>query len=307
MLVRSTGPLAEDFLLLTLGRSCHYLIGTPDNFYLFDPGLSVHVPMLLKRLNDHQYSLKQCAGVLLTHLHSDRIGGVPYIKQLHPEIPIIASSHLKMKLGQAAELQAIYESDLALSSKFALSHELKKIPPVDYAKLFTIDRTLSDSEQAALTDEISLRALSFPGHARDSLAYLIEPYNFLIVDEGVGYFNGREPPAPGFDDSIESGLNSLRKLLDVELRGLCMPNSGVLTAQLIRKHLSAVVQQTQDILSESRRAFGAGVTESEISAAILHSFYQSFAPDPLLSFNLQRSFEKFWQQILTTKGSISGD
>lgn len=297
MIIRSTGAIQPEVRLLTLGSSCHYCLGDTQDYYLVDPGLTAHIPALLKRLNDSQYQIRNCRGILMTHLHEDRIAGIPLLRKLNPNIQLFASPQQKVKLSDESFLKSLQQSDLQLSKQFDVTHPSEPIGPAELKSLFSISRVISDSDQLRIADDINLRVLSLSGHGNDSLAFFIEPYNFLIIDETAGYYNGRNLASPGFDLSIEDGIKSLKKFLDLEIAALCLPYSGVLTANLVRKHLTSVIQNSEDLVTETSKALASGKSKELILETIKENLFKPIVSDPLLEWNMQRSMNELWKQL----------
>lgn len=301
MLVRSSGQIDDELYLLTLGHTCHYLLGNSDEFVLFDPGLSAHFPMLLKRIESLGFPIQALSKVCLTHTHGDRIGNVPLLRQLNPQIEIIASPALRTKLANPDTLRTIFDSDLALSKHFSEMREAPKLSFEEFSKLLSVTRVINDSDVIRLKSGKEVRAIAFPGHTEESVAYQILPVQYVLVDEGIGYYRGRELAAPGGDWDQAQALASMRKISKIAISGLCFPEGGVLTGQLIRKHVEALEQNSADLFSECTRAHLNGIGDEEIRKSVRDGFYTSTAPDPVLQDNLEKSFEGLWRQVLARR------
>lgn len=303
MLIRATGPLHVDFLLLTLGQSCHYAVSDDSSFSLFDPGLSVHVPFLVKRLIQSNLPLKELQYVFLTHLHADRVGGLPYLRKLAPHLKVAGSPLMRTKLASPGFVKEIYEQDRALSSVYGLESADKPMSFDEYKEHFTIDKVVVDSDIIRFHSEIGVRVVNFPGHAQESLAYIIQPYRYLLADEGLGYYNGRKLAAPGGDTSLTQNVESLSKFNDLDIAGLCCPSVGVITGNLVRKHIQSIVQNTADLISECKAAFKSGIPEADMQFSIRESFYTTESADPTLRHNYERSFNEIWKQLAELKNA----
>ncbi|MBN8550732.1 MAG: MBL fold metallo-hydrolase [Deltaproteobacteria bacterium] len=301
MLIRSSGPIDETFHLLTLGHTCHYLFGTPQQFALFDPGLSSHCPMLLKRMESSAFPIKALEYIFITHLHADRIAGIPLLKRQNRKAVVVGNAAMQAKLSQDSFVREIYETDFALSKDFQVKVSEPALPYDEFKSLLKIDKVTTDSEIVNVQPNLQVRIVTAPGHTDHSLAYQILPQNFMIVDEGFGYYRGKDLAAPGGDWNQEEALKSIQKVSKIEVAALCFPEGGVLTGQLIRKHFQALAQNTSDLFSECLAAHQASISDEEIRASVLESFYTSEQADPVLQANMQASFEAMWKQILAKR------
>lgn len=301
MLIRTTGPIEDDFHLLTLGHTCHYLLGDSAEFYIFDPGLSAHCPMLLRRIHALELDPRALSHIFLTHLHADRIAGVPLLRRHCRKAQLVGTAAMRAKLSSADFVRSIFERDRELSKIFQVD---AKEPPVTFEEFFSAlqpDRIATDSEVFALRSGKQARLVSAPGHTQESVVFQILPYSLLVVDEGFGYYRGRELAAPGGDAGQDLAIQSIAKLARTAITGLCFPEGGVLTGQLVKRHLDAINQNTADLFSESARAHEIGMSDDEIRASIFNGFYLAEQADPVLKANLETSFEAMWAQVLARR------
>ena len=298
MLVRASGSIHPDLFLLTLGYSCHYLIRSGERFSIFDPGLSAHIPYLIQRIDKLGISLGKLDYIFLTHLHPDRIGGLPYMRKVAPSLKVAASPLMRTKLQSEEFVRALYDKDLLLSEIIKLPGPTEKLDFKEYRDLLSIDKIIVDADLFRFSEDLNMRVVSFPGHTSESLAYFIQPYHYLIGDEGLGYYSGRKFAAPGGDQSLPDMLTSIAKFNDLELAGICFPNTGVVTGSLVRKHLQAIVQNTEDMLTESSNAYMSRTPDSDIKFSIKDAFFTTDINDPLLANNLEQSYMAIWDQVL---------
>jgi glyoxylase-like metal-dependent hydrolase (beta-lactamase superfamily II) len=297
MLIRTTGPVGDGLFLLTLGESGHYLAHSGSSLSVFDPGLSVHVPALLKRVETLGFAPKQISHIFVTHAHADRMGGVPALRLALEEAgaaPKVVGSHLLARdLRAATALRAVFDADRALCSEFdhvpALSFEA-------FSAGMKLDRIIADSDIVPL-ESLTVRGIFTPGHTGTSFAYYINPGGHLIVDEAFGYYRGRLLAAPGGDDDLRAAQASIKKVQDLELTSICLPSAGALTGSLVRRHMHSVVQNTDDLFAECAKAFTEGIAREEIERSVREQFY-SGATDPSVRASLDRSFAAVWRQIL---------
>ena len=295
MLVRASGLIHPGLHLLTIGNTCRYIIGAPQSFILTDPGLSGQAELLEQRLRKLGFSTRGIRQVVLTHLHADRLGGVAALRRAGAQFELLGTALMAARLKDMAFIRELWEEDRELTRRCQLPHG--DLSAEAFGDLLQPDRTITESELLEPGDDLTLRIIPAPGHTPESLAVLVQPSSFLIVDEGFGFFQGRNLAAPGGDDSLQAALASITRCEKLDLAGLALPDSGVLTGQLARRHLAAVIQNTGDLVNETERAKAEGIPFEEIRGSIRDSFYRSSTRDPVLLANLDRTFAAVCRQL----------
>jgi hypothetical protein len=204
-------------------------------------------------------------------------------------------------MRQSDFASSTYEVDRELSAKFP--GQANSTPPSqkEFASSLQINKVINDSGNISIAQGLEVRAIVSPGHTAESLAFQILPKEHLIVDEGFGYFRGKDLSAPGGDLDQDKAIESIKKVAKIEVSSLCLPNTGYLTGQLIRKHLHSIPQNTEDLFLECAKAHSAGMSDDEIRASVFDSFYRTEDQDPVLQASLLASFEAIWRQVLTLR------
>jgi glyoxylase-like metal-dependent hydrolase (beta-lactamase superfamily II) len=301
MLIRSSSSVTPDFNLLTLGESCFYVLGEEGRFALFDCGASFHIAPLEERLSSFGLSLSDLSVLFLTNLSPERLGGLPYLKMKNPDLQVLGSAAMQTRISDAAFAESLFEEDQELRTNFPSLPAKETLSLSEYKDLLRINRVFPDSETFSLNENIGVRCFFASGHTSESIAYYVVPHNFLIIDQCFGYFRGKELAAPGADLDLLEAVKLIDSFKDIELAALCLPFSGVLTGNLIRKHLANIVQNTDDLFNECKEASAAGIVDEEIYEAVQTSFYSSTYRDPLLRVVMDRTLEAVWKQILRAR------
>lgn len=298
MLLRATGIVESNIFLLTFGSSCHYLVQGESTFSLFDPGLSVHITLLKRRLENLGLALSNLEKVCITHLHPERVGGIALLRKMAPKIKLLGSASMQNKLRDAAFVRSLYEQDCSLSRALVLPEPCELLEFEEFRAGLTIDSVVSDSDIIKFSSDVSARVVNSVGHTLDSLSYFLLPSRYAVVDEGYGYFRGRDLAAPGGDFDLQQSINSLNKIQKLDVTGLCLPFGGVLVGQLVRKHFAAVIQNTEDLLKECAKAHTERLDDVDILQALKDQFYTPDPSDPILSSGMQRTLDGIWEQVL---------
>lgn len=295
MLIRLSGEISQGVHLFTLGSSCHYMLAGKA---LFDPGLTIQFPLLVKRIENAGASLLDLQYVFLTHLHADRIAAAAMIKKINPEVQIVASHSIKQALAKTEIKQKIYADDLQFREKFKLNDALEPLDFNDFSQCLDINLVVRHGDAVKIDHNNSVRVMNVPSHTPESLVFYINPSNFLIVDEGLGYYHGNRLATPGADHSFTEMETAINKLINLQIAGLCLPTAGVLTGNLITKFFKDILINTKDMFDECFAAHKDGVEDAVIKESVWESFYKPEIDDAISMTNSQRSFEATWAKIL---------
>jgi glyoxylase-like metal-dependent hydrolase (beta-lactamase superfamily II) len=174
------------------------------------------------------------------------------------------------------------------------------ISPAEFEKAFVIDECIADSDIIAVGDETTVRANIQLGHSSSSLSYFIQPHEYLICDETLGYYRGRELPAPAPDVDRVQYRKTLAQLTKLELRALCLPFSGVLTGELLPKHIQKLTSTLDDIEEQCSQGLASGIQPEELLAALKAQIFSSPTRDPVLISAMDRSKEALFTQLLSS-------
>jgi len=265
-------------------------------FAVFDPGSSAHAEHLITRLESQGFNLKNLQFIFPTHLHPERISGIPLLRSRAPQAIFVASQQMKRMLSDKGFVAALHTEDQRMREE--LSAGVLKLSPAEITEGFKVDECLSDSDVIAIGDDTTMRANIQAGHSPCSLSYFIQPHEYLICDETLGYYRGRELPAPAPDDDRAQYRKSLAQIAKLELRALCLPYAGVLTGELLPKHLQRLNSTLDDIEKQFAQAAAGGVSHEEFRAALRSQVFNSLSRDPILTYAMERSFEALSTQLL---------
>lgn len=299
MLLRASSLIYERLYLISLGATCRYAITAEDgSIALTDPGASIHITSLDERLSRLGLKTSAIQHIFLTHLDADRIAGIPLLRRFAPQLKVFGTAAMYAELKRPEYVKQVWDEDQALSALYPSAQPSAHISFEEFSKSLCVDKVLVDSESYALDEDITLRSIPTPGHRPHSVAYLVVPHEFAIVDETFGYYRGRELCAPGGDFSITEAVNSVKKLNDITLSGIGFSYGGVITGALIKKHLAAIQQNTDDLIIEAKKALTNGFSHEEIEEQIRGAFYSTETNDPCLTQSLEKTYRSVLSQIV---------
>jgi glyoxylase-like metal-dependent hydrolase (beta-lactamase superfamily II) len=303
MFLRASGLIYERLHLVTFGATCRYAISAEDGgLTLTDPGAAIHVAALEERLSRLKLSLTNLRQVLITHLDADRVAGIPLLRRKNPKLKVYGTAAMHLALTDERFVRALYEQNQTISSWFDAPAEEIAIPFDEFRKALKIDKHLVETDSIAIDEDVTVRSLATPGHRPHSVSYIVVPHEFAIVDETFGYFHGRNLAAPGGDTNAREAITSMRKFNDIQLSGIGFSYGGAITGALVKKHLQAIAQNTEDLFAEVSKARKDGFSEQEVEQQVRAGFYTSERNDPCLQHSLDETFKAVMAQIKRGEG-----
>jgi len=120
----------------------------------------------------------------------------------------------------------------------------------DWVESFEVDKIIGDGDTIDLGEEVKVKAILLPGHTQDTTGYLVTPDSVLQAGEAVGGYHGRELCSCAFMGEYQDYIESLEKLMSLEIRGLGLPHAGTLRGGLASKHLISVREETERLHQE---------------------------------------------------------
>jgi glyoxylase-like metal-dependent hydrolase (beta-lactamase superfamily II) len=304
MLVRQTGKISSNVALISRGTQCNYGV-ISEKTLLIDTCPSFEVNALLKKLIEVEIDPKTLFGIALTHLHPEKVAGLIAIKERFPEIKIIATSKMEAILSSEEFLASLRNSDEIAAQTAGTESFLQDKSIAELRATLSPSMVIREGELLQLGKDCSIRIIAMPGHTDHSVAYLIQPNQVLVTDEGSGYFKLKGFTANGGDQSIEENLRSLKRIETLEISALALPHHGAITGNLIRRHLKTVQDYTAGMIAECREAFSLEMAEEEIFVGLRGAFYSDETLDNMSQLSITRSLDAIWSQIKNLKNQAT--
>lgn len=194
-------PGLHTFTGLIFGRV--YLIEDPDGLTLIDAGLPLAASQILIQLRAAGYAPEEVKRILITHAHSDHIGGLPALKKA-TSARVFAS---------ALERQAIVDN--LRSSSQILPESL-------------VDHTVAEGD---VIEEVmgGLKVLHTPGHTPGHIVFWQPWKKILFCGDVIVRWRklGLPPAKPTID--MEENKRSIRRLAKLGSRVVCCGHGKPLT------------------------------------------------------------------------------
>ena len=265
MWIKSSGDLSENIYQIITAVSSN-LVVTGEIAAIVDTSITSMHPHIIGEVSEIVGDPERLKYILLTHSHFDHIGGLPALRQYSPNAELVVSPALAAKLENKDLLEAALEKNKKAAE--ALGEEVD-ISLDDWCNAFNINRILGDGDTIPLGADVEMKLITCPGHVEDSTAYYVMPDSALIGDETLGSYYGRDKIACCFGTDSETYLESLDKLLGLEVKILGLPHGGALTGELAKKHLINLRGETERFQNHVKDQLEQGLLIDEIIAEIL--------------------------------------
>lgn len=197
------------------------------NTILVDCGFTGCFDQLQGALNQHNLTVKQLTGLVLTHHDHDHMGTAAQLKQENPQLTIYASkkeaayisaAEKPVRLSQAEQLQESLPAD---QQAFGLMfiEMLRKVKPIH------VDAILSDNQLLPWCG--GTRVLATYGHTPGHISLFIEADSAVIVGDALSVENGKLAIAnPQFTLDMKEAERSMSRLLSLNAKSYYCYHGG---------------------------------------------------------------------------------
>jgi 2-aminobenzoylacetyl-CoA thioesterase len=233
MIFSETGEVRDGFFVIGSPHVPLYLLKS-EKPVLIEGGISLLGEIYRKDVVD-RLGKASPEWILLTHVHFDHCGAVPYLKKAFPD----------MKVGASPESAEILKRPNAVKLIRALSESAREaVAGIDGALIlkdgfepFSVDAVLGDGDRIHVGGGLSVEVLSTPGHTRDFLSYYIPEKKILISSEAGGCAVNSGYISVDCLTDFDVYMASLNRLASLDAEVLCQGHRYVYTDHDVRAFL----------------------------------------------------------------------
>lgn len=206
---------------------------------LVDCGYPGFMPLIDTALHQHNFSLQQLTGIIITHADIDHLGALYAIKKACPHIKVYSSvveekyingKEKSPRLVQAEDMQASLPEDRRAGALQFIAM-LKSVQPV------TVDATLEEGEELSFLPGIQV--VYTPGHMPGHISLYEKKSKTLIAADAIVIENGYlEIANPQFTLDLPRAIASIKKIARLDIEKLICYHGGV-----VHKNIQELLQQ----------------------------------------------------------------
>src|SRR6056297_143034 len=180
------------------------------------------------------------AYLFLTHMHYDHCGSAAMLKNAFPGMQICCSEAGERVLERPRAIQTIRELNRSAIDHYKALGE--DVPGTSDFETFSVDRVLADGETVELGADLSLKAISTPGHTRDSMSFYVPEKKILFTGEAVGIMAANGYIFSEWLSDYNDYFYSMKQLAVLDVDILCLGHERMLTGGDAAAYIPRAIQ-----------------------------------------------------------------
>jgi len=220
-----TGEVRDGLFVIGSAHNPIYLVKS-EKPILIEGGISLLGEVYRRDLKERLGKARPVM-ILLTHVHFDHCGAVPYLKKTWQDMKVAASPESAEILERPNAVKLIKAlSESAGESVMGIDEELLV---KDGFEPFGVDMILHDGDSIEIGGGLSVRVLSTPGHTRDFLTYYVPEKKILVASEAGGCALSSGQISVDCLTDFEIYMKSFDRLASLDAEVLCQGHRCVYT------------------------------------------------------------------------------
>jgi len=232
---------------------------------LIEGGTGPTFPIIMEQVRSLGISPERIKYIALTHTHADHIGGIPHFKRIWPHIKLIGSSNADKILQKTELFHEYLLADTAIAQLMKAKDEIDELPPALKNYHFQLDSAVKEGDQIDLGNGVLWDVYETPGHSPCHISLFEEAEGTLAVGDATGFYVPEKDAFwPNYFVSLESYLDSIRKLATLPAKRAVLSHNHVITAN-VREHLQHAMNATEKYHHELLERLANGESAEKIA------------------------------------------
>jgi len=284
--IQKPGFIVDRILLLGSRQVSSYLV-MGDSYALVGGGTAWDVPLLEGQLDRFHVDRHRIRYLVVSHVHHDHCGAVPYLRRKYPWIEVVASEYGAGLLAKEKPVRLMKDLNARTLDRLGLPHSHDDVP-LSFENVSVAHR-VGDGDELDLGEGFTLQFYKTPGHSRCSMSVYIPQVKALLPGDSIPYpESGRAELTVTANHDYSDYLSSLAKLAPLPIAIVAYEHGGALNGEdaegIVGRGLKASLRQRDRIRA---RFLELGDVELLIEEIALK--YQSLKLFQLVPFDALRS------------------
>lgn len=249
--IEKPGFIVDRILLLGSRQVSSYLV-MGDSAAWVGGGTAWDVPRLEDQLDRFRVDRRRIRYLVVSHVHHDHCGAVPYLRRRYPWMEVVASAYGADLLAKEKPVRLMKDLNARTLDRMGRSHSHDDVP-LDFEDVSVAHR-VGDGDELDLGKGFTLQFLSTPGHSRCSMCVYIPQVKALFPGDSIPYPEpGRTELTVTANHDYADYLSSLAKLVPLPIAIVAYEHGGALTGRsaenIVSRGLEASLRQRERIRS----------------------------------------------------------
>ena len=207
--------------------------------------------------------------IFLTHSHYDHAYGAAYALEYWPDAKVVAGEYAA-KIFAKPTAKAVMRD---LDSKFAKTCGVDAYE--DKIDNLRVDIPVAEGDSVKAGD-MEFTVINLPGHTKCSVGYYCKEEKLLLSCETIGVFNGKDDVVPSVLVGYNMALESIDKVLKLDIEKVLAPHYGILTEDETKIYLEkakpTLIETTEKMVEMLKNK----CSKEEVAQMFKDKFYHGY-------------------------------
>lgn len=207
--------------------------------------------------------------IFLTHSHYDHAYGAAYALEYWPDAKVVAGEYAT-KIFAKPTAKAVMRD---LDSKFAKTCGVDTYE--DKIDNLRVDIPVAEGDSVKAGD-MEFTVINLPGHTKCSVGYYCKEEKLLLSCETIGVFNGKDDVVPSVLVGYNMALESIDKVLKLDIEKVLAPHYGVLDEEKTKIYLEkakpTLIETTEKMVEMLKNK----CSKEEVAQMFKDKFYHGY-------------------------------
>lgn len=207
--------------------------------------------------------------IFLTHSHYDHAYGAAYALEYWPDAKVVAGEYAT-KIFAKPTAKAVMRD---LDSKFAKTCGVDSYE--DKIDNLRVDIPVAEGDTVKAGD-MEFTVINLPGHTKCSVGYYCKAEKLLLSCETIGVFNGKDDVVPSVLVGYNMALESIDKVLKLDIEKVLAPHYGILTEDETKIYLGkakpTLIETTEKMVEMLKNK----CSKEEVAQMFKDKFYHGY-------------------------------
>ena len=207
--------------------------------------------------------------IFLTHSHYDHAYGAAYALEYWPDAKVVAGEYAT-KIFAKPTAKAVMRD---LDSKFAKTCGVDTYE--DKIDNLRVDIPVAEGDSVK-AGNMEFTVINLPGHTKCSVGYYCKAEKLLLSCETIGVFNGKDDVVPSVLVGYNMALESIDKVLKLDIEKVLAPHYGILTEDETKIYLEkakpTLIETTEKMVEMLKNK----CSKEEVAQMFKDKFYHGY-------------------------------